>query len=82
MPTGLDEITHPPVAYLRLDGRDAGAYTTGKTVADRKVIVSFTEEVEDVQPSDLLVSLIVSYSPTTVKRELAGHTGIPFAFLW
>ncbi|MFN2508035.1 MAG: DUF72 domain-containing protein [Chthoniobacterales bacterium] len=35
MPHDLDEITDPRVAYLRLHGRDAKAYTTGKTVAAR-----------------------------------------------
>ncbi len=35
MPSDLDEITTPDVAYLRLHGRDAKAYTTGKTVAAR-----------------------------------------------
>ena len=35
MPPQLDEITNPEIAYLRLHGRDAHAYTTGKTVATR-----------------------------------------------
>jgi uncharacterized protein YecE (DUF72 family) len=35
MPPGLNEITNPGLAYLRLHGRDARAYTTGKTVASR-----------------------------------------------
>ncbi len=35
MPPELDEITNPELAYLRLHGRDARAYTTGKTVAAR-----------------------------------------------
>ncbi len=35
MPPELDEITNPQLAYLRLHGRDARAYTTGKTVATR-----------------------------------------------
>lgn len=35
MPRDLDEITNPAVAYLRLHGRDAHAYKTGKTVAAR-----------------------------------------------
>src|SRR5437016_11412814 len=33
MPPDLDEITNSSLAYLRLHGRDARAYTTGKTVA-------------------------------------------------
>ncbi|MDQ6765303.1 MAG: DUF72 domain-containing protein, partial [Verrucomicrobiota bacterium] len=35
MPPELDEITNRQLAYLRLHGRDAKAYTTGKTVAAR-----------------------------------------------
>jgi uncharacterized protein YecE (DUF72 family) len=35
MPSDLDEITNPGVAYLRLHGRNARAYITGKTVAAR-----------------------------------------------
>jgi uncharacterized protein YecE (DUF72 family) len=35
MPSDLDEVTNPRVAYLRLHGRNAKAYITGKTVAAR-----------------------------------------------
>ena len=35
MPTELNEVTNDDAAYLRLHGRDAKAYTTGKTVAAR-----------------------------------------------
>src|SRR5881398_960188 len=35
MPSNLDEITNPYLAYLRLHGRNARAYLTGKTVAAR-----------------------------------------------
>jgi uncharacterized protein YecE (DUF72 family) len=35
MPPDLNAITNPRLAYLRLHGRDARAYTTGKTVAAR-----------------------------------------------
>jgi uncharacterized protein YecE (DUF72 family) len=35
MPSDLDEITNQGVAYLRLHGRNARAYITGKTVAAR-----------------------------------------------
>jgi uncharacterized protein YecE (DUF72 family) len=35
MPPELDEVTNDRIAYLRLHGRDAKAYTTGKTVAAR-----------------------------------------------
>jgi uncharacterized protein YecE (DUF72 family) len=35
MPSNLNEITNPSLAYLRLHGRNARAYLTGKTVAAR-----------------------------------------------
>jgi uncharacterized protein YecE (DUF72 family) len=35
MPSNVDEVTNPSVAYLRLHGRNAKAYITGKTVAAR-----------------------------------------------
>ena len=35
MPSDLDEVTNSKIAYLRLHGRNAKAYITGKTVAAR-----------------------------------------------
>ena len=35
MPSDVDEVTNPNLAYLRLHGRNAKAYITGKTVAAR-----------------------------------------------
>ncbi len=35
MPSDVDEVTNPKAAYLRLHGRNAKAYITGKTVAAR-----------------------------------------------
>jgi uncharacterized protein YecE (DUF72 family) len=35
VPSELNEITNPNFSYLRLHGRDAKAYLTGKTVASR-----------------------------------------------
>jgi len=35
MPSEVDEVTNPKAAYLRLHGRNAKAYITGKTVAAR-----------------------------------------------
>jgi uncharacterized protein YecE (DUF72 family) len=35
MPSDVDEVTNPDVAYLRLHGRNAKGYVTGKTVAAR-----------------------------------------------
>ncbi len=35
MPSDLDEVTNPTLAYLRLHGRNADAYLRGRTVAER-----------------------------------------------
>jgi uncharacterized protein YecE (DUF72 family) len=35
MPSALNEVTNPALAYLRLHGRNAEAYLRGKTVAER-----------------------------------------------
>lgn len=48
MPPDLDEITNTEVAYLRLHGRDAHAYTTGKTVASRFNYDYSDEEIDEV----------------------------------
>jgi uncharacterized protein YecE (DUF72 family) len=41
-------VTNPSVAYLRLHGRDAHAYITGKTVAARFNYDYSTGEIEEV----------------------------------
>jgi uncharacterized protein YecE (DUF72 family) len=48
MPPELNEITNPALAYLRLHGRDAHAYTTGKTVAARFNYDYSDEEIGEV----------------------------------
>ncbi len=48
MPPELDEITNPRLAYLRLHGRDARAYTTGKTVATRFNYDYSDKEIDEV----------------------------------
>jgi uncharacterized protein YecE (DUF72 family) len=48
MPPDLNEVTNPGLAYLRLHGRDAKAYTTGKTVASRFNYDYSVEEIEEV----------------------------------
>ena len=48
MPADLDGITDPTLAYLRLHGRDARAYTTGKTVAARFNYNYTDEEIAEV----------------------------------
>ena len=48
MPPDLDAITQPALAYLRLHGRDARAYTTGKTVASRFNYNYNDDEIEEV----------------------------------
>ena len=48
MPPELNAITNPKLAYLRLHGRDAHAYTTGKTVAARFNYDYSNEEIGEV----------------------------------
>jgi uncharacterized protein YecE (DUF72 family) len=48
IPAELNEITNPRVAYLRLHGRDAKAYLTGKTVAARFNYDYSDEEIDEV----------------------------------
>ena len=48
MPPDLDEITNPEFAYLRLHGRNAHAYTTGKTVAARFNYDYSDEEIDEI----------------------------------
>jgi uncharacterized protein YecE (DUF72 family) len=48
MPPELDAITNPDLAYLRLHGRDAKAYTTGKTVATRFNYDYSDQEIDEV----------------------------------
>jgi uncharacterized protein YecE (DUF72 family) len=48
MPPDLNAVTTPELAYLRLHGRDARAYTTGKTVAARFNYDYNDEEIEEV----------------------------------
>lgn len=48
MPSDLDEVTNPNVAYLRLHGRNAKAYITGKTVAARFDYDYNEEEIAEV----------------------------------
>jgi uncharacterized protein YecE (DUF72 family) len=48
MPPDLNAITNPNLAYLRLHGRDAHAYTTGKTVAARFNYDYSDEEIDEV----------------------------------
>ena len=48
MPSELDEITNPSLAYLRLHGRNADAYLRGKTVAARFYYDYSDEEIGEV----------------------------------
>jgi uncharacterized protein YecE (DUF72 family) len=48
MPSDLNEITNPDVTYLRLHGRNARAYLTGKTVAARFDYNYSDNEIADV----------------------------------
>jgi uncharacterized protein YecE (DUF72 family) len=48
MPSDLNEITNPRLSYLRLHGRNARAYLTGKTVAARFDYNYSDKEISDV----------------------------------
>jgi uncharacterized protein YecE (DUF72 family) len=48
MPPDLNAVTNPELAYLRLHGRDAHAYTTGKTVAARFNYDYSDKEIDEV----------------------------------
>jgi uncharacterized protein YecE (DUF72 family) len=48
MPSELDVVTQPGLAYLRLHGRDAEAYLRGKTVAERFYYDYSDEEVDQI----------------------------------
>jgi len=48
MPSKLDEVTNPKIAYVRLHGRNAKAYITGKTVAARFDYDYDDREIADV----------------------------------
>jgi uncharacterized protein YecE (DUF72 family) len=48
MPSELNEITNPGFSYLRLHGRDAKAYLTGKTVAARFDYDYPDQEIDEV----------------------------------
>jgi uncharacterized protein YecE (DUF72 family) len=48
MPSELDEVTNPALAYLRLHGRNADAYLRGKTVAERFYYDYSKEEIAEV----------------------------------
>ncbi len=48
VPSELDGVTNPKVAYLRLHGRDANAYLKGKTVAERFCYDYSDAEIEEV----------------------------------
>jgi uncharacterized protein YecE (DUF72 family) len=48
MPSDLNEITNPRLSYLRLHGRNARAYLTGKTVAARFDYRYSDKEISDV----------------------------------
>ena len=48
MPTDLNEVTLPELAYIRLHGRDASAYLHGKTVAERFYYDYSDDEIGDL----------------------------------
>jgi uncharacterized protein YecE (DUF72 family) len=48
MPSDFDEVTNPEAAYLRLHGRNAKAYITGRTVAARFNYDYGDKEITDI----------------------------------
>jgi len=48
MRSDVDDVTNPNVGYLRLHGRNAKAYITGKTVAARFDYDYNEKEIEEV----------------------------------
>jgi uncharacterized protein YecE (DUF72 family) len=48
MPSDVNEVTNPKASYLRLHGRNAKAYVTGKTVAARFDYDYNDKEIADV----------------------------------
>ena len=48
MPSDLDAVTHRPLAYLRLHGRNSQAYLRGRTVAERFNYDYNEEEIGEV----------------------------------
>ena len=48
MPSTLDEMTNPRLAYVRLHGRNADAYLRGKTVAERFYYDYSDEEISEI----------------------------------
>ncbi len=48
VPSELDAVTNSEITYLRLHGRDAGAYLKGKTVAERFCYDYSEAEIEEV----------------------------------
>ncbi|MGI9087436.1 MAG: DUF72 domain-containing protein [Chthoniobacterales bacterium] len=83
MPLALDEITNPALAYLRLHGRDAKAYLTGKTVAarfnydyDEKEIAEVAERATDLAAEAKEVHVVfnnnaLDYAPHAALRMRA-----------
>jgi uncharacterized protein YecE (DUF72 family) len=48
IPAEIDQVTNPEIAYLRLHGRNAKAYLTGKTVAARFNYDYSEDEIKEV----------------------------------
>jgi uncharacterized protein YecE (DUF72 family) len=63
MPSNLDEVTSRDAAYLRLHGRNAKAYVTGKTVAARF----------DYNYSDKEIAEVAKRSKTLAKEAREAH---------
>ena len=71
----VDEITAPTLAYLRLHGRDAKAYLTGKTVAERFHYDYGDAEMDEIagraQNLARQADEVPTLSSTTTSRDFA-----------
>src|SRR5206468_8653659 len=63
MPSNVNEVTNPRAVYLRLHGRNAKAYVTGKTVAARF----------DYDYSDKEIAEVAKRSKKLVKEAREAH---------
>src|SRR5437899_3765447 len=70
MPSDVDEVTNPKTAYLRLHGRNAKAYITGKTVAAR-----FDYDYKDNEITELAeLSKKLTREPSDVHASFNNNT--------
>jgi hypothetical protein len=73
-----DVTTAPRLAYLRLHGRDASAYLTGRTVAERFHYDYSDAELDEVMDrADALAENFVHFWVTARRTRPSGSRGYP-----